>query len=637
MMRLILALPCFFFAATAAGETFACAHRGDKHIAPENTLPAFASAVRKGAHMIEFDVHLSKDGQPVIIHDNTVDRTTDGTGEVAELTFRELRSLDAGSWFSQEFAGTRIPTLRETLEVIPRTVLCNVHLKNAPDVATVAAEILRDMDRLEHCFLACSEAQQREAKAVVPEILCCNMSRRRSRKEYITKTIELKTEFIQLSWRSGKENLKAEAAQLHDAGIRVNWFGASEEALIRELQAAGIDYILTDNLDLCLRVLAEYGVKPAKRAEPDPIAGSVEPFPVIEDLPDPFRFQNGTRVKSEVDWRRRREEMKDLILGLEYGRMPPPPGNVRVEKEIESAIRFDGAVRYRKVLLSFGPDNRLTMTAYLYLPAEGEGPFPVLVRFGHDESKLMPLLEKGYACACFEQTGLDPDTEGYDAAGPAQAAYPEYDWGSLAVWAWGASRVMDWLETRPEIDTEKTIITGHSRTGKAALLAGALDERFAMVVPNGSGCGGAAAFRVKTEGAESLRMITLEQRFKSWFQKDFGRFGDKEERLPFDQHFLRTLVAPRFVLNTDALGDAWANLPGTVAAWMAAQPVYDFLGVPDRNRCHFREGGHDQNAEDYAVLRDAAEWYFRDKPLENDFSKRPEPAFRPGWTWKAPA
>jgi len=359
-------------------------------------------------------------------------------------------------------------------------------------------------------------------------------------------------------------------------------------------------------------------------------------LPVIEHLPDPFLFADGHRVATQQDWQARRTAIIDLLLTYQYGHIPPPPGNVHVTEELDSGLRFEDKVRYRKVRLGFGPDAKLKMTTYLYLPAQGKGPFPILVRFGHDESKFMPFIENGYAYACFEQTELDPDTEGYDEVGPAQRAYPDCDWGSIAVWAWGASRVMDWIETLPDVEASKSIITGHSRTGKAALLAGALDKRFAMVVPNGSGCGGAAAYRIKVADSETLELITRPGRFMSWFQEDFGRFGGKENRLPFDQHFLRALVAPRLLLTTDALGDTWCNPPGTQAAWLGAQPVFDFLGVPDHNRCHFREGSHDQTEEDYQVLLEVAQWYFKGIALTRDFSTLPVPDYKRGWTWTEP-
>jgi glycerophosphoryl diester phosphodiesterase len=237
-------------------------HRGDCKSAPENTLPAFASAVRKGAHQIEFDVRLSRDGVPVIMHDATVDRTTDGAGRVAELTFRELRRLDAGSWFAPRFKGARIPTLRETLEIIPREILCNVHLANVPGVAERAARLIVEMGRAEQCVLACTREQAARARAIARGIRICNMSGpRRDLRAYVQETIDARAEFIQVL--SGLDGLPEAVRTLHDHGVTVNYYSAQEEEFIRQLVRAGVDYILTDDLDLCLRVLAGYGVRPA--------------------------------------------------------------------------------------------------------------------------------------------------------------------------------------------------------------------------------------------------------------------------------------------------------------------------------------------------------------------------------------
>ncbi len=250
----------------------ACAHRGDRAKAPENTLPAFASAVSKGAHQIEFDVHLTRDGELVIMHDAAVDRTTDGSGAIADMTFAEIRALDAGSWFSPAFKGTQVPTLRETLEIIPESILCNVHLKNAPGVAAASAALIRDMGRLTHCFLACTLAQAAEAREAAPGIMICNMDRQGGdRTAYIDQTIQEGCAFIQLHWGQGFDGLKGDVRRLHQAGVRVNWFGAQEEAPIRQLAEASVDFILTDDLDLCLRVLSDYGdasPMPAESARP---------------------------------------------------------------------------------------------------------------------------------------------------------------------------------------------------------------------------------------------------------------------------------------------------------------------------------------------------------------------------------
>ena len=255
-------------AAGAAQPLGACAHRGDLKNFPENTLPAFTSAVAKGAHMIEFDVLLSKDGVPVIIHDNTVDRTTDGTGNVVDLTFEELRELDAGSWFDPEFAGTRIPTLQETLEVIPEHILCNVHLKNAPGVAAKAAKVIKEMGRLDQCFLACTLEQAEEARSVVPEIMICNMSVRRSGlAKYVDATYEAGAEFLQVHHRAD-DNLAEEVRRAQELGITVNYFHATEASEVRRVADAGVNYILTDDLDTCLAILeSEYGVPRARKPE----------------------------------------------------------------------------------------------------------------------------------------------------------------------------------------------------------------------------------------------------------------------------------------------------------------------------------------------------------------------------------
>ncbi len=254
-------------AAAPAGPMGACAHRGDVRHAPENTLPAFRSAVEKGAHMIEFDVAATRDGKLVLMHDATVDRTTDGKGRVDALSFDEIRALDAGAWFGPDFAGTRVPTLTEALAVIPETILCNVHLRGGPEVGAACALVLQRLGRLEHCFLACGAAQAAAARAAVPGVRLCNMDRQDGdRDAYITRTLESGARFIQLL--RGEECLAEAAARCREGGALVNYFGAEEPETIRRLYRAGVNYVLTDDLDACLAVLREdFGVAPA--APPD--------------------------------------------------------------------------------------------------------------------------------------------------------------------------------------------------------------------------------------------------------------------------------------------------------------------------------------------------------------------------------
>lgn len=238
-----------------------CAHRGDNHAAPENTLPAFQLAVEKGAHQIELDVRRSKDGRLVVIHDPTVDRTTDGHGAVKDHTFDELRQLDAGSWKGAQWAGTRIPTLREVLEVVPPTIQLNCHLR--PGVAAQTTRQIVEMGRLEQCFLACGKADAQAAKQVEPRIRICNMQGQRGpNTSYPQETIDMGAEYIQLlGWH---DCMPATCAKLRAHGVTINYFGTSDPAMFRRLIEAGVQVPLTDNLDAMLTVLRDMGVPVAK-------------------------------------------------------------------------------------------------------------------------------------------------------------------------------------------------------------------------------------------------------------------------------------------------------------------------------------------------------------------------------------
>ncbi len=255
-LRLIL---CFLaLAGCFSTSAQVCAHRGDVNVAPENTIAAIRSAVEKGAQQIEFDVDMTEDGRLVIMHDVTVNRTTNGRGKVTELTFDEIRGLDAGSWFDSAFKGAQVPTLREVFEVIPKDIYCNVHLKGGVEVARASAKVIEETGRLERSFLACTVENIRAAREVVPEIKTCNMTRQAGgRTRYIRETIDLGCEFIQLHQRDGHADITAEVAVLHENGVRVNWFGANEAPLMRKLRASGVDFILTDRLELCLEVTRE--------------------------------------------------------------------------------------------------------------------------------------------------------------------------------------------------------------------------------------------------------------------------------------------------------------------------------------------------------------------------------------------
>ena len=335
----------------------------------------------------------------------------------------------------------------------------------------------------------------------------------------------------------------------------------------------------------------------------------------IEKLPDLLTLTVGPKVESTADWKRRREELIGQIEHYAYGHMPGRPTQVNVAEHLTGSIPNGIAGIEERMTLLIGS---LKMRIALYRLKSTTGKLPVIIReehaLGHLE-EVPQILDRGYLFVEFAREDLDPDKP--DTIGPAQRAYPNHDWGTLAVWAWGAMRVVDYLETRDDVDITKVGITGHSRGGKVALLAGALDERFTLVAPNGSGCGGAGCYRLSEGKVETLELITRPDRFGYWFHPRLRAFVGQEEKLPFDQHTLKALVAPRALICTAALGDTWANPAGNRATSKAANAVFDFHGANHHNALHFREGEHDMTPADWKAILDFADWHFAEKEPVN--------------------
>jgi hypothetical protein len=364
--------------------------------------------------------------------------------------------------------------------------------------------------------------------------------------------------------------------------------------------------------------ILEWRVMETKEANAWP---GVEDLESVKELPDPFLLRDGTKVESVEDWARRREEIKSMLLHYQYGHMPPAPGNIEA-KELSSKTVYDGVGLQTRILLSMGPGRSIKVNVLMTKP-KGDGPFAVIVKNGPklNEVPIAEEIVKGrdYVLVEYIRTDLDPDEN--NVVGPAQQAYPDYDWATLSVWAWGGMRVIDYLETLDFVDKERIAFTGHSRGGKTALLAGAFDDRIALTVPNGSGCGGSGCYRIMGEGSEKLDDIAKPDRFSYWFAAGFHDFADKEDRLPYDQHFVKALVAPRALLTTDALGDLWANPYGTQVTQIAAKEVFEFLGAGEKIGMHFRQGGHAQNEEDWRALVDFADRVFYGRNVERRFDE----------------
>lgn len=233
-----------------------CAHRGGGATHPENTLPALQEAVRLGAHMVEFDLALTRDGTLVLMHDATVDRTTDGKGRVIDLTLAELKRLDAGAKTAARFAGTRVPTFVEALAVLPRNIWINIDFKadarfgSQPAVAArQVAQLLLAEGRVAQSLCAGRGATVPAVRAVAPALRICSMERKPDPADYVQAAIAQGAAFIQLRDCARDARLPQWIAALKAAGIRINYFYTNDPAEAARLLGLGVDFVLADAVE----------------------------------------------------------------------------------------------------------------------------------------------------------------------------------------------------------------------------------------------------------------------------------------------------------------------------------------------------------------------------------------------------
>ncbi len=364
----------------------------------------------------------------------------------------------------------------------------------------------------------------------------------------------------------------------------------------------------------------------------------VTKYEVLGELPALLTFADGTPVTPD-GWERRRAELYESAVELQYGGMPPAPEFVEVEQ-----LNFNA--RMATYHVHTGTRARpITFTMTVMLPPEGTTPtgrtFPCILDgdmcfpFHFDREFLNPALKEGIAWVFFNRTELAHDMG--RRKGQIYDTYPDGRFGATAAWAWGYSRCVDALEiicswrTPPLLDLSLIAFTGHSRGGKTAMLAGAVDTRAAVVNPNETCAGACGCYRIHMEGycdgfpagrSETLR--DLWNNFAFWMGPKMGDYADREADLPFDAHFLKAMVAPRVLFVSEAAGDIWANPVGSLMTTQAAGEAYRMLGVPDRLYWYFREGTHGHTPLDVAMLVNVMK-RLKDPatPLREEFFKAP--------------
>ena len=373
-------------------------------------------------------------------------------------------------------------------------------------------------------------------------------------------------------------------------------------------------------------------------------------FDLLGKLPDPFLFNDGSRVKAAADWPKRREEIYDSAITLQYGTMPPEPEFVEV-----FPLYRGGKGKLNCFQIRTGRKEKpVQFTMTVILPKEGEGPYPAVITgdqcfpYAYDKEYINAFIDHDIALVLFNRTELVPDVNNYpERLGQLYDTYPEYTFGALGAWAWGYSRCVDALEQIGEgiVDMSCIAFTGHSRGGKTAALAGALDERAAIVNPNATCAGACGCYRLHlkalTEDGKEERSETLKdmnQNFPFWLGEGMKAFDDREEELPFDAHFLKAMVAPRVLFVSEAASDIWSNPVGSWLTSEAAKEVYKLFDKEENLLWYFRSGYHYQNYEDLGQLVNIIRHVKYGEPLNDKFYQLPFEAAEAveAYDWKCP-
>jgi hypothetical protein len=322
------------------------------------------------------------------------------------------------------------------------------------------------------------------------------------------------------------------------------------------------------------------------------------------------------------EWFENRATLREFVVDMEFGGMPPRPEVVRFERlSGGAAIQRGGTAIIYKVTAG-RRERQLSFLLELYIPyvpgkaKSASAPFaddekyPVLMTgdgcyLTLESDTIAEARSRGYIVARFNRLEFAADVPNARTGG-LYDIYPDYpDFTAISAWAWGYMTCMDVFEQLSFVDVDQVGITGHSRGGKTVMLAGVMDERIKYICPNNSGCHGATSYRCEVPACEELprRTETLNDmlnKFNSWTGLKLEAYRDCVDKLPYDMHYFGALIAPRYYLQCEGMQDYWINPIGAWQNFMAVKECYKYLGCEDNAGAWFRPGGHRHKEPDYA-------------------------------------
>ena len=359
-------------------------------------------------------------------------------------------------------------------------------------------------------------------------------------------------------------------------------------------------------------------------------------------LQDPFLMHDGKRVSSLEEWKKQRQYIKAMLKYYQYGEMPSAPQHV-VVTETSSTKILNGTAEQKLYVMTLSRNGKSLDFHFGLIKPKGEGPFPIIIKNDREinlvpEEINMEAMERGYIMCQYVRTDLSLDLNNLETTRNSGVfmLYPEYDWGTIAAWAWGYQLLIDFFEMTDFVDIEKVVVTGHSRGGKTAFCGGIYDERIAITAPNSSGLGGTASHRYFELGQDEQTIGHASIANKHWWTDEYFKLAGFETRIPFDTHFGKAVIAPRAFFNAHALQDYWANPFGTHITHVAAKKIYKWLGAEENIKMHWRTGGHAQGVTDWIALLDFCDFYFFNKNVESRFDIDPYPTIKIPVYWKVP-